>query len=142
MGNKYIDTEAPWKLAKADIERLKTVLYVLIEVIRRLAIILEPVMPEACAELLDQAGADHNMRTFLSISSKLTPGSPMGAPKPVFPKIDTGNEAMAATKAALKVPALLQTLNPANKVERSLDEIIKLIETKGNDIRQLKVLFK
>jgi methionyl-tRNA synthetase len=141
MGNKYIDTEAPWKLAKTDIGRMKTVLYVLIEVIRRLAIILEPVIPQACCQLLDQAGADESMRTFSSIASKIIPGSRMAAPNPVFPKIDTGDEAMTNAKAALKVPDQKSSSSSTGGAARNLDEIINLIEVKSSTIRQLKVSF-
>ena len=62
-GNKYIDTEAPWKLAKkGDFDRLNTVLYVLVEVIRRLGILLDPVIPESSCNLLNQAGVPEDMR--------------------------------------------------------------------------------
>ena len=89
LGNKYIDTEAPWKLAKSDLARLNTVLYVLTEVVRRVAVLLEPVMPMSCEKLLDQCGAPPEMRTFHSIQHKLAPGSLMAKPTPVFPKIVT-----------------------------------------------------
>lgn len=138
MGNKYIDTEAPWKLAKTDKERMKTVLYVLIEVIRRLAIILEPVVPQACCQLLDQTGAEESMRTFSSISSKIVPGSRMATPNPVFPKIDTSDEAMANAKAALKFPGQKSSSSSAIRTARDLNEILKLIEMKGDTVRQLK----
>jgi len=39
-GNKYIDVQAPWTLKKTDEERMKTVLYVLAELLRRTAVML------------------------------------------------------------------------------------------------------
>jgi methionyl-tRNA synthetase len=89
MGNKYIDTEAPWALKKTNPERMKTVLYVLTEMLRRLAIILEPIMPVSCAKLLDQVGASEEMRTFDSIFTRITPGCVMSPPSPIFPKIES-----------------------------------------------------
>ena len=88
MGNKYIDTEAPWALKKTNPERMKTVLYVLTEMLRRLAIILEPIMPASCAKLLDQVGASEEMRTFDSIFTRIPPGCAMSPPSPIFPKIE------------------------------------------------------
>ena len=43
--NRYVDEQAPWSLRKTDMARLGTVLYVLAEVIRHLAILAHPVVP-------------------------------------------------------------------------------------------------
>src|ERR1700735_3233131 len=52
--NRYIDTQAPWALKKTDPARMATVLAVLIEIIRIVVILLQPVMPNAAAAILDQ----------------------------------------------------------------------------------------
>ena len=55
--NKYVDTAAPWALAKAgDKERLGTVLYTLLECMRKIALHLWPVMPDKAAQMLAQLG--------------------------------------------------------------------------------------
>ena len=93
MGNKYIDTKAPWKLAKAgDKDRLDSVLYVLVEVMRRIGILLWPVTPESCENLLDQAGVPEVMRSFDSLKDRIEPGLSMASPSPVFPKIEISKE--------------------------------------------------
>jgi len=89
LGNKYIDSEAPWKLAKAgEMDKLDSVLYVLVELMRRISILLWPVMPKSCENILDQAGIPENMRSFNSLKDRVKPGSPMVSPSPVFPKIE------------------------------------------------------
>ena len=57
--NGYLTEQAPWQLAKddADRERLETVLYTAAEGLRVLAVLLNPVMPKACAALWDSLGA-------------------------------------------------------------------------------------
>ncbi len=45
--NAYVDKQAPWALRKTDPERMATVLYVLAEVIRHLAVLAQPFMPES-----------------------------------------------------------------------------------------------
>jgi hypothetical protein len=65
----------------------------------------------------------------------------MAAPNPVFPKIDTSNEAMTNAKAALKVPDQKSSSSSTGGAARNLDEIINLIEVKSSTIRQLKVSF-
>jgi methionyl-tRNA synthetase len=63
--NRYVQLAAPWELAKARKagdahagERLATVLYNLVDVLRLLGCCLEPVMPRKAPELLSQLGLD------------------------------------------------------------------------------------
>lgn len=60
--NQYVTQQEPWVLAKKDTERLKTVLYVMIEVMRLLAILLSPVIPQAGAKMLDALGVPADCR--------------------------------------------------------------------------------
>lgn len=99
QGNKYIDTQAPWALKKTDPERMKTVLYVLVELIRRIAILLEPVMPSSCARMLDLMNLPAEMRSFASLQSRISAGLVITAPTPVFPKIETEQSLAKKTKA-------------------------------------------
>ncbi len=57
--NKYIDETMPWALAKdeAKSDRLKTVLYNLIEAIRFIGILIGPFMPETAEKILSQINA-------------------------------------------------------------------------------------
>ena len=54
--NRYFAGEAPWALAKTDPARQRTVLYVTAEVVRQIAILAQPAMPEASAKVLDILG--------------------------------------------------------------------------------------
>ncbi len=84
--NRYIDHAAPWALKKTDPARMATVLYVLAETIRRLALLTQPVMPDATAKMLDQLAVDPGARSFAEIESRLTPGTALPKPAPVFPR--------------------------------------------------------
>src|SRR3546814_133038 len=92
--NRYIDHAAPWTLRKTDPARMATVLYVLAEAIRRLAILCQPVMPDAMAKMLDQLAVDPAARAFTTLESRLVPGTALPAPQPIFPR---SVEAEAAT---------------------------------------------
>ena len=52
--NRFVDATGPWVLARTDKKRMGNVLYVLAETIRRLAILVQPFVPEAAERLLDQ----------------------------------------------------------------------------------------
>lgn len=86
--NGYVDHQAPWKLKKEDPARMATVLYVLAETIRRLAILTQPFMPGASAVLLDQLAVDEDSRGFQALdpSVRLAPGIVLPKPQGVFPR--------------------------------------------------------
>ncbi len=102
--NRQIDADAPWALRKTDPERMKAVLYVLAETIRHVAIILQPFMPDACANILDQLGVDPNSRGFNCLNdgtqvfddNSMKPGTALPKPSPVFPRF-VEDEAAAAS---------------------------------------------
>jgi methionyl-tRNA synthetase len=84
--NRYFAGEAPWALAKTDPTRQKTVLYVTAEVVRQVAILTQPVMPEASAKLLDSLGIPADSRDFAAIGTRIKAGSTLPAPVGVFPR--------------------------------------------------------
>ncbi|MGB0631847.1 MAG: methionine--tRNA ligase [Alphaproteobacteria bacterium] len=86
--NVYVDHQAPWKLRKEDPARMETVLYVLSESIRNIAILLQPFMPDAMSTLLDQLSVAEDARRFgnLGAASALEPQTALPKPEPVFPR--------------------------------------------------------
>lgn len=85
--NGYIDAQEPWKLKKEDPERMKTVLYVLAEVIRCLAIYVSFVTPEAAGKILDQIQIPSDQRDFAALPNTLQGGVAIEKPEGVFPRI-------------------------------------------------------
>ena len=86
--NRYFAGEAPWALAKTDPKRQATVLCVTAEVVRQIAILAQPAMPEASSKLLDILGIpdDVNSRSFAALATRIKPGSVLPPPAPVFPR--------------------------------------------------------
>ena len=88
--NKYIDETMPWALAKdeAQKDRLATVLYNLLESIRYIAVMLQPMMPQT-AELIF-ASLNTSLNTWDSIADfgGLLTGEKVGEAKPMFARID------------------------------------------------------
>jgi methionyl-tRNA synthetase len=89
LADIYVDAQAPWTLRKEDPERMKTVLYVLAEVIRCLSIMAQPVTPEAAGKLLDQLDVAADAREFSALNDahKIAPGTTINKPEGVFPRI-------------------------------------------------------
>jgi methionyl-tRNA synthetase len=86
--NRYFAGEAPWALAKTDPARMGTVLYVTADVIRQIAILVQPFMPASASKLLDLLGVPANERDFATLGGKhrLASGTKLPAPSPVFPR--------------------------------------------------------
>lgn len=95
--NQFVDKAAPWKLAKnpAQADELDAVLYYLAESLRIIAILISPVLPRAAHGIFDQlnwkgdlAGDDARFRLEDARWGALPDGHQLGAPVPLFPRID------------------------------------------------------
>ena len=87
--NAYVDHQAPWKLRKTDPGRMETVLYVLAETIRHLAILTQPYMPDSSGRMLDQLAVADDRRDFgfLGPQGALAAGASLPKPQGVFPRL-------------------------------------------------------
>jgi methionyl-tRNA synthetase len=96
--NRYFASEAPWALAKTNPPRQATVLYVTAEVIRQVAILAQPFMPNSAAKLLDLLAIPTSERQFSELGGgrRIAVGSTLPAPTPVFPRY-VDSEASAQT---------------------------------------------
>mmetsp|Transcript_11044 Transcript_11044/g.32007 ORF Transcript_11044/g.32007 Transcript_11044/m.32007 type:complete len:586 (+) Transcript_11044:289-2046(+) len=89
--NKYIDAMAPWVLRKTDEQRMGTVLYVIMEVLRHVAILYQPIIPGSANKILDLLSVPEENRSFEHLEGeeyKIQPGTPISKPKGVFPRIE------------------------------------------------------
>ena len=86
--NRYFAGEAPWALAKTDPQRQRTVLYVTAEVVRQVAILAQPVMPESSARLLDILGIPADQRDFVALGGpgRIKAGTKLPTPTGIFPR--------------------------------------------------------
>ncbi len=86
--NRYFASQEPWMLRKTDPVRMEAVLYVTIEVLRRIGILVQPFIPEAAGKLLDLLGAPADERSFAYLSDDwaLKPGAALPPPAPIFPR--------------------------------------------------------
>jgi methionyl-tRNA synthetase len=86
--NVYVDRQAPWALKKTDPARMNTVLWVMAETTRHLALIMQPFVPASAARMLDQLGVAADARTFANFGPghALKGGVTLPTPAPVFPR--------------------------------------------------------
>ncbi len=106
--NKYVDSAAPWTLAKnGDTAKLNAVMYALLECLRKIALHLLPVMPKAASTLLEQLGCKVDVSAVrladeLEGFGTLEPGTELAQASNLFPRVDTKAEAAKAVPAPAK----------------------------------------
>lgn len=71
--NSYINNQAPWSLIKNnELDKASNILYTIVEVIRSIAIILQPILPISSNKILTFLGVNKQSRTFSNIDRPLT----------------------------------------------------------------------
>lgn len=83
--NKYMEIQAPWKVAKEDIARAGTILYTATEALRLSAVLLSPVMPSRTSEVLDILGCQETGTDWGSLKS----GTKLKEHEALFPRLET-----------------------------------------------------
>ncbi|KAA3516191.1 methionine--tRNA ligase [Agrobacterium vitis] len=99
--DRYFAAQAPWVLRKTDVPRMETVLYVTAELVRQIAILFQPIMPDSAARLLDLVAIAPDDRVFAKLgkAGRLTPGTELPAVSPVFPRYVASDADKAADGA-------------------------------------------
>ncbi|MCK9462964.1 MAG: methionine--tRNA ligase [Proteobacteria bacterium] len=125
----FITQKEPWKLAKQPDKRaeLELVLYTALEVVRIAAVLLSPVMPRKCREILDYLGEARPLDgsapfAELAAFGGLKPGYVLSGEVPKFPRIDLAAlDVAASAKATASLTTLEQPIGP----EITIDEFAK-----------------
>ena len=88
IGNKYITDCEPWHVAKTDMERVKTILYLSLQLVANLEIAFEPFLPFSSARLRDMLNVTDTDWAQLGSTDLLKPGHQLGTPALLFEKIE------------------------------------------------------
>jgi methionyl-tRNA synthetase len=88
IGNKYIADEEPWKVIKTDPERVKTIIYISLQLTANLAIAFEPFLPFSSAKLREMICMDELNWEELGKTDLLPAGKQLGKPSLLFSKIE------------------------------------------------------
>lgn len=124
--NKYIDETMPWALAKDESksDRLKTVLFNLIEAIRFIGILITPFLPETGEEILHQINAAdtsyESLEKFASVNSVK-----VGEAKALFARLDEQKKLKEVADDIFKAPEKEEKSNEISN-EISIDDFAKV----------------
>ena len=88
IGNKYITDCEPWHVAKTDMERVKTILYISLQLVANLEIAFEPFLPFSSKKLREMLNIEESDWAQLGSTELLKPGHQLGTPALLFEKIE------------------------------------------------------
>jgi methionyl-tRNA synthetase len=109
LGNKYLADEEPWKMVKTDPERVKTQMYVALQIATALGILSEPFLPFTAKKMVNILKNDLISWEKVSKTSELVkPGHQIGQAEILFAQIDDTEiqkqiDKLEATKTANKM---------------------------------------
>jgi methionyl-tRNA synthetase len=105
IGNKYIADEEPWKVIKTDPERVKTIIYISLQLTANLAIAFEPFLPFSSARLRQMLSMDEFAWGQLGRTDLLPAGKQLAKPSLLFSKIEDDTIAFQKQKLADTIKA-------------------------------------
>ena len=88
IGNKYIADSEPWKVVKTDPERVKTVIYISLQLTANLAIAFEPFLPFSSEKLRKMLNMESFEWNRLGRTDLLQAGHRLAKPELLFEKIE------------------------------------------------------
>ena len=142
--NKYVDSEAPWKLQKENnFEALGVVFQVLLECMRKIALCLWPVMPEASFALLRQLGQQVNenevpcadIEREARFFEPFANASPLATASRLFPRLEMPEDPAHEAAAKKKAENAKSASAPAEKTGEIDIDTFKKAEMKTGIIR-------
>ncbi len=128
LGNKYITEQEPWKVAKTDMERVKTILYVNLQITTAIATVLEPFLPHTSLKLKEFLNID-KIVSWEEVGTKelLAPGHKLNKSALLFePITDEVVQAQVDKLNATKLANQKSAFKPApQKPNISFDDFTK-----------------
>jgi methionyl-tRNA synthetase len=124
-GNNYIQTREPWKMAKTDITSMAQVMRNCLQIVKALALLIEPVMPDRARKLwnqfnmtidLDSVGFEEGLKNLVA--------GPFPSPSIIFEKLD--EKQINTFEVALKKRVDALTAKPEPDTSITIEEFGKV----------------
>ncbi|MDE6174072.1 MAG: methionine--tRNA ligase subunit beta, partial [Duncaniella sp.] len=89
LGNRYLQETEPWKLAKTDMERVKTILNIALQLCANIAVAFEPFTPFMSEKLVKMLGLSGNISwDMLGKLDIISAGTKLATPELLFDKVE------------------------------------------------------
>ena len=128
--NKYMETMAPWKLAKSDNDAAGKVLFTAAEALRISAVLLAPVMPNRTQIVLETFNATGSSLEW----GGLTPGKSLNKHDVLFPRIDVKKmERPSQSNGKKTEPNNVITFDEFQNIELKTAKVLEAEKVEGAD---------
>ncbi len=136
LGNKYLADTEPWKVIKTDAERVKTIMYIALQITANLSIAIEPFMPFTAGKLLTFLNIEKIAWERLGESNLIDAGHKIGTAELLFEKIEDSviEKQLAKLQSAKEANLLAAAQAVPQKESVAFDDFSKM------DIRVSKVI--
>ncbi|MFY7881536.1 MAG: methionine--tRNA ligase [Fimbriimonas sp.] len=129
--NKYVDSRAPWALAKSNDPALPAVVRSMLLCVRAAEGMIRPYMPTVADHICQQLGLEPTTDwSTIGSPSSLPAGTQLMQPQPIFPRLEIGKKvqpAKAEKPAPQKQETKMQTEENANTIDLiSIDDFMKV----------------
>lgn len=88
LGNKYLADTEPWQVVKTDEERVKTIMYVAMQIATNLTTVLSPFLPDSCEKLAGMIGMEKGIWEDAKKTERIASGHKINKPSLLFTKIE------------------------------------------------------
>ena len=129
--NKYVDSRAPWALAKSNDPALPAVVRSMLLCVRAAEGMIRPYMPTVADHICQQLGLEPTTDwSTIGSPSSLPAGTQLMQPQPIFPRLEIEKKvqpAKAEKPAPQKQETKMQTEENANTIDLiSIDDFMKV----------------
>jgi len=133
--NKYIDTRAPWKLAKEEgSAELPAVLRSMLICLRSAEALVSPFMPTVSLKIAEQFDLPPLTRwDEIGTAASLPAGHTVSQPKPIFPRLDLTKKEPMETKEEPKPTTAEITIEDFAKVQLRVGRVLEAEPLEGSD---------
>ncbi len=140
LGNKYLADTEPWKLIKTDVDRVKTILNVSLQITANLTLLMDPFLPFSMKTLRDFLQFDQTSWDLIASPDLLEAGHVLGKTSLLFEKIedeqiDAQLDKLMRTKEENEAPAKMAP----QKEEITFDDFTQMDLRTGTILEAEKV---
>lgn len=125
IGNKYFNDKKPWSLVKTDGQKAANTLYVAAQIVKTLAVTLQPFIPFTAERLSDFLNLPESLQNWKGATRLLPEGHKIKGSKPLFSKIEVSGEELQDKLEKTKTASSTITFEEFSKLDLRVGKIVK-----------------
>lgn len=134
IGNQFLNTREPWRLVKEDRKRAASTMYVVAQIVKALAIVLEPFTPFTSEEiwrLLNLPGSVHE-QSWEEAYRPLPAGHRIGRAKPLFSKVEASERELQEMLEGVRSRSEIVSFEEFSRLDLRVGKIVKAEHVEGS----------